>query len=70
MKASIEVIKAPDFLKIINHSDLVLEIHLVPKKPKRKVHVEMVIHPKQSYIADHTGDYHIRDYFFRFVEDK
>lgn len=70
MKAMLEVIKAPDFLKIINNSEFVLEVHVVPKKPKRKVHMQMVIHPKQGYIADHTGDYDISNYFFRFVEDK
>jgi hypothetical protein len=70
MNFLLELIKYNEFLKIINNSDFILEVYLVPKKPKRKVNMEIVIYPKQSYTIDHKYNCNLNEYFFRFIEDK
>lgn len=55
------------YLKIINNSVFTIEICAVPKKNKRKVHVEMVISPKQFLLFDKIKEFNLKDYYFRFL---
>lgn len=65
----LKVFKEKNLIKIINNSDFILEVHLVPKKPKRKVFFEIMIHPKQWFVSE-KYDFDIENYFFRFVRNK
>lgn len=56
-------------LKVHNRSDRIVELHSIPKKPKRKVICCWIIHPGQ-HLFTNTQDFNIEDYYVRFVKDR
>lgn len=60
------------FIELKNNSNYVVEMLLVPIKPKRKVEIERVIHPNQSLVLDWQNykDFNLSDYYFRFVKER
>jgi len=67
IKIKVEYFEQNRSLCITNESDQELEIHLVPKPPKRKVLCMMVISPNRMYAAEMDKGFKVSDLFFRFV---
>lgn len=68
----IEHIQHLRFIELKNTSNYVVEMFLVPIKPKRKIELIRVIHPNQSLVLDWHSykDFNLTDYYFRFVKDR
>lgn len=68
MSTILTITQKNNILEIRNESEFAVEIHLVPKKPKRKVEFQMVIHPGQMYKLDGLEEWNTSDHYFRFVK--
>ena len=68
METVLKITQEKNSIKIENKSKYVVELHLVPVKPKRKVHTQMVIHPDQYFIFDGVDEWNLSSHFFRFVK--
>jgi hypothetical protein len=68
MKSILKITQEDNTLKIENESEYAIEIHLVPKKPKRRVDKKMIIHPNQYFILDSLDEWNTSDHYFRFMK--
>jgi len=56
-------------LKVHNRSDRIVELHTIPKPPRRKVVCSWIIHPGQ-HLFTNTEDFNLEMYYVRFVKEK
>jgi hypothetical protein len=69
MNTTLSITQKDGLLKIENKSKYLVEIYLIPKKPKKKVEITRMIRPGEFFLTEDPNNLDISNLYFRFVEN-